>query len=174
MLKNFSLSPHTHTGHSPTAGTPPSPVGANKLALGSPPVMSPPPAVEYPAMTTPTPVKSKSRVPDVISSPMSNGLSCDLTGSGGGLQRSMSTTSNDSEVPEFASSIKGESRVTSTGDPSRDKCRELLTKALQKGYKDSEYATQRGREGKGHYLPVTINPGREATGRCGHKKVWHE
>ncbi|KAL5456961.1 hypothetical protein EMCRGX_G034190 [Ephydatia muelleri] len=119
-----------------TAGTPPSPVGANKLSLGSPSVMSPPPVVEYPAVTTPTPVKSKhSSVPDVLSSPVSNGLSCDLSG-GGGLQRSMSTTSNDSEVPEFSSSVKGESRVASSGDPSRDKCRELLTKALQKGYKD--------------------------------------
>lgn len=106
--------------------------------------MSPPPAVEYPAVTTPIQIKPKNTMQESLSSPASNGVSSDHGGSipgGGVLQRTLSTASNDSEVPEFSSSIKGESRVPSTGDTNRDKCRELIVKALQKGYKDSECAT---------------------------------
>lgn len=121
------------SGHSPTAGTP-SPVSANKQyhSIGSPVVMSPPPTAEHHPVTVPTLTKPKNNTQEAQSPSVSNGTS-DHSGS---LQRSLSTASNDSEVPEFSPSIKGESRVPSTGDPTRDKCRELIIKALEKGYKD--------------------------------------
>ena len=60
---------------------------------------------------------------------------------GGGQQqlRRDSTQSDDGNIQlVFSSSVDGSARMASTGNDVRDRCRELLAKAMKKGFSDGE------------------------------------
>ena len=48
------------------------------------------------------------------------------------------SVSSDSGVVYFDSGIPGESRIPATGDAVRDRCRELLAKAMMKGFENGQ------------------------------------
>ena len=67
------------------------------------------------------------------SSPMPNGQMVSPSGS----QRRDSTQSDDGNIQLlFAPNIDGSARAPSTGNEVRDRCRDLLAKALKKGFSD--------------------------------------
>ena len=56
-----------------------------------------------------------------------------------GSQRRDSTQSDDGNIQLlFAPNIDGSARAPSTGNDVRDRCRDLLAKALKKGFSDGE------------------------------------
>ena len=57
----------------------------------------------------------------------------------GTSQRRDSTQSDDGNIQLlFSPSIDGSARMASTGNDVRDRCRELIAKALQKGFTEGE------------------------------------
>ncbi len=69
------------------------------------------------------------------SSPLPNGQMVSPSGS----QRRDSTQSDDGNVQLlFSPNIDGSARAPSTGSEVRDRCRDLLAKALKKGFSDGE------------------------------------
>ena len=69
------------------------------------------------------------------SSPLPNGQMASPSGS----QRRDSTQSDDGNIQLlFAPNIDGSARAPSTGSDVRDRCRDLLAKALKKGFSDGK------------------------------------
>ena len=56
-----------------------------------------------------------------------------------GAQRRDSVQSDDGNIQlVFSSTIDGSARMASSGNDVRDRCRDLITKALKKGFTESE------------------------------------
>lgn len=103
-----------------------------------------------PSQATPTP-KTKTSPPPVTYTPQNNTTSInsntsiaspttangetpiEMTPSVAGPSRSDSVSS-DSGIVYFSPSVDGDARIPATGDAVRDRCRELLAKAMMKGF----------------------------------------
>lgn len=73
------------------------------------------------------------------SNPMMNGDMVSSPPQVKGAQRRDSTQSDDGNIQLlFSPSIDGSARMASTGNDVRDRCRDLIAKALKKGFSDSK------------------------------------
>jgi transcription elongation factor S-II len=126
-------------------------------ATPTPSKTSPPPATYTPSTNTDNhstkPSTNSNSTPITSSASASNGETPmeTITSPVPGPSRSDSVSS-DSGVVYFDPSIPGEARVPPTGDPVRDRCRELLAKAMMKGFENVTI----GEEMKFHNLTAEI------------------
>ena len=110
-------------------------------ATPTPSKTSPPPVTYTPSTNTDSHSTTNSNTNAITSSASaSNGETSmeTITSPIPGPSRSDSVSS-DSGVVYFDPSIPGEARVPPTGDTVRDRCRELLAKAMLKGFENGEH-----------------------------------
>ena len=135
LIPNIPTHTHTHTHTHTAAQSPTQPSAAKPKAL----TQEDTPTIQRRPSNPPTP-------PPVVYSPStdvaknSNITSPQLLPNGESSQSSQESSSSQMSSLDtvlcFASTIDGNARVPSTGSDVRDRCRDLLIKALKKGFNE--------------------------------------